>query len=50
MSSIGEGTSEKASDGRHRVERDRLLLRRSFFDEGGKKLPPLHGMKVGKVP
>jgi hypothetical protein len=26
-----------------------LLLRRSFFGEDGKKLPPLHGMKVGEV-
>ncbi|SFA56801.1 hypothetical protein SAMN05192569_10805 [Parageobacillus thermantarcticus] len=33
----------------HRVEGDRLLLRRSFFGGDGKKLPPLHGMKVGEV-
>jgi hypothetical protein len=33
---------------RHRVEEGRLLLRRSFF-ESGKKLSPLHGMRVREV-
>ncbi|MGG6438232.1 hypothetical protein ABET52_08385 [Saccharococcus caldoxylosilyticus] len=33
----------------HRVEGDRLLPRGSFFDGDGKKLPSLHGMKVGEV-
>ena len=33
----------------HRVEGDRVLLRRSFFDGDSKKLPPLYGMKVGEV-
>jgi hypothetical protein len=33
----------------HRAEEDRLLPSRSFFDGDGKKLLPLHGMKVGGV-
>jgi hypothetical protein len=31
------------------VEGDRLLPRRSFFGGDGKKLPPLHGIKVEEV-
>jgi hypothetical protein len=31
------------------VEGDRLLLCRSFVEGGGKKLPPLHGIRVGEV-